>query len=352
MKGQEKMQKKKITISVLSLFFTFIFLFVPCFNLVASATTKDISQMELCPGGMPFGVKISSPGLTIVKFTATSGQNASSAYLAGMREGDIITHINGVRVNTIEDFIKEIDKAGANQISIVAVRNNKELNFSVKPKYSKDDGRYKTGIWVKDSTTGIGTVTFINPENNAFAGLGHAICDSSTGKIIPVSRGTVMDVSINGVIKGKSGAAGELKGAFLSKRIGTLTKNCATGVYGILSSNLASTESKMKICPASEVKEGEAYILSTLDSGKAEKYKIKIYDIDKTNSCIKSFKVKVIDQNLIKKSGGIVQGMSGSPIIQNGRLVGAVTHVLINDPTQGYGIFIENMINEMPQILK
>ena len=346
------MQKNKFKISFVSFLFAFVFLFVPCFTLITSATATSISELELYPGGMPFGVKISSPGLTIVKFTSTTGQNASSAFLAGMREGDIITHINGVKVTTIEDFIKEIDKAGANQINIIALRNNKEISFSVKPKYSRDDGRYKTGIWVKDSTTGIGTVTFINPENNAFAGLGHAICDSNNGKIIPVSRGTVMDVLINGVVKGKSGSAGELKGAFLSKRIGTLTKNCQTGVYGMLSSKITPNTDKMKVCPISEVKDGDAYILSTLDSGDAEKYKIKIFDIDKSNSSVKSFKVKVTDPALIKKSGGIVQGMSGSPVIQNGRIVGAITHVLINDPTQGYGIFIENMLNEMPQILK
>ncbi len=347
------MQRNRFKTSFVSILFVLVFLFVPCFTLGASAIDSgDLSQIELYPGGMAFGVKISSPGLTIVKFTSTSGNNASSAYLAGLREGDIITKVNGVRVTSIEEFIKEIDKAGANQINIVALRNNKEMSFTVKPKYSRDDGRYKTGIWVKDSTTGIGTVTFINPSNNAFAGLGHAICDSASGRIIPVSKGTVMDVCINGVVKGQVGSAGELKGAFLSKRIGTLTKNCNCGVYGLLTDKVAPCEQKMKICPISELKEGDAYIWCTLDQDKPQKFKIKIYDIDKSNSSVKNFKIKVTDPELIKKAGGIVQGMSGSPIIQNGRLVGAVTHVLINDPTQGYGIFIENMLKSMPEILK
>ncbi len=332
-----------------------IFLFVPCFTISANATEykNDLSSIELYPGGMAFGVKISSPGLTIVKFTSKRGNDASSAYLAGLREGDIITKINGIKVNSIESFVKEVDKAGGNTIQIVALRNNKEMTFNVKPKYSSDDGKYKTGIWAKDSTTGIGTITFINPQNNAFGGLGHGICDSANGKIIPVAKGVVMDVSINGVIKGEVGSAGELKGSFLNKRIGVLNKNCSCGVFGVLSSsNVTPSEDKMKICKKEDVKEGDAYIWCTLDGGAPCKYKVKISNIDLSNSNVKNFRVKITDPELLKRAGGIVQGMSGSPIIQDGKIVGAVTHVLINDPTSGYGIFIENMLNSMPEILK
>ena len=340
------MKKTKLKISLLSLFFIAVFIFVPFFS-ITSFASENLSEIELYAGGMPFGVKISSPGLTVVKFSKTRGNDASSAYLAGLREGDIITKINGVKVNSLETFIKEVDKSGASVLSIVALRDNKEIEFKVKPKYSSEDGKYKTGIWVKDSTTGIGTITYINPENNSFGGLGHPICDSSSGKIIQVGKGLVMDVNINGVIKGEVGTAGELRGAFLSKKIGTLTKNCESGVFGYLSTSEinANKQETIKVCPKEEIKEGEAYILSTLEGDTPCKYKIKIYDIDTSNSSTKNFRIKVIDQELIKKAGGIVQGMSGSPIIQNGKIVGAVTHVLINDPTSGYGIFIENMLN-------
>lgn len=345
---------KSKTISIFSLFLAVI-LFVPCFitTSFASENTNDFSNIELYPGGMAFGVKISSPGLTIVKFTSKRGNDISSAYQAGLREGDIITKVNGKKVNSIENFVNEIDKAGSNTIEIVAIRNNQELKFKVKPKYSTEDGKYKTGIWAKDSTTGIGTVTFINPGNNSFGGLGHAICDSSSGRIIPLAKGTVMDVSINGVIKGEVGSAGELKGAFLNKRIGVLNKNCSCGVFGVLSSaSITPKEDKMKICKKEDIKEGDAYIWCTLDEKGPQKYKVKISNIDYSNSSIKNFKVKITDPQLIKTAGGIVQGMSGSPIIQDGKIVGAVTHVLINDPTSGYGIFIENMLNSMPNILK
>ncbi len=342
------MQKSRFNIGLASIALFAIFIFVPFFSITSFASSNDnLSKIELYAGGMPFGVKISSPGLTIVKFSSTKGKDASSAYLAGLREGDIITRVNGVLVNSLETFIKEVDKAGSNIISIVAIRNNKEIEFKVKPKYSTEDGKYKTGIWVKDSTTGIGTVTFINPNDFSFGGLGHPICDSCTGKIIPVGKGLVMNVNINGVLKGEVGSAGELRGTFLSKKIGTLTKNCDSGVFGYLSSTaISSSCEKLPVCPKEEIKEGEAYILCTLDGNKPEKFKIKIYDIDKSNTTSKSFRIKITDPELIKKSGGIVQGMSGSPIIQDGKLVGAVTHVLINDPTSGYGIFIENMLKE------
>ena len=341
------MQKSRLNISLISFAFIAILFFVPLFSITSYANeNKDISEIELYPGGMPFGVKISSPGLTIVKFSATRGHNASSAYLAGLREGDIIIRINGVLVNSIDTFIKEVDKAGANPIEIIAIRNNKEIKFTVKPKYSSEDGKYKTGIWVKDSTTGIGTITYINPKDFSFGGLGHAICDSSNGKVIPVAKGLVMNVNINGVIKGEIGSAGELRGTFLSKKIGTLTKNCTCGVFGYLSANsIPQSCELLKVASKEDIKEGDAYILSTLDGRTPKKYKVQISSIDISNSSAKNFKIKVTDTELINKSGGIVQGMSGSPIIQNGKIIGAVTHVLINDPTSGYGIFIENMLN-------
>lgn len=343
------MQRNKLNKSVISVFLVLILLFAPCFCISINASSyDDISKVELYPGGMPFGVKISSPGLTIVRFTAKKGNDASSAYLAGMREGDIIIKVNDKSINTIEAFLTEVSKCGASTIRIVALRNDKEMTFNVKPKYSPDDGRYKTGIWVKDSTTGIGTITFFDPNNQTFGGLGHAICDSYSGNIVPVTKGHVMDVTINGVVKGTSGAAGELRGEFLPKKIGVLTKNSACGVFGVLSNNtFSSPENKIKACPKNEVKEGNAYIWCTLDGGSPQKYSIKISNIDYSNKNTKNFRIKVTDPELIKKAGGIVQGMSGSPIIQNGRIIGAVTHVLINDPTEGYGIFIENMLNKI-----
>lgn len=308
----------------------------------------NLEKIELFPGGMPFGVKMTTKGLCIVKFAS----NNAPAIKAGLKIGDLIIKVNGKEINSIDDFSKIINKLGNEAIKITVIRDGKELNYNVIPEFSRDEGAYKTGIWVKDSTAGIGTVTFINPENSAFGGLGHGICSTCTGDLVSFTKGTVLDVSINGVIKGRCGAAGELKGCFNAKKLGSLLTNSSQGVFGILSSNsYTSPEDKMKICPKKELKEGEAYIWCTLDNGKPKKYSICISDIDINSTGPKSFKVKITDKELLEKTGGIVQGMSGSPIIQNGRIVGAITHVLINDPTQGYGIFIENMLSSMPKIL-
>lgn len=304
-------------------------------------TEIDIKNTELYVGGMPFGVKIQTKGLQVIKFDNDNAPAKSS----GIKIGDIITKVNENEILTIEDYTKEIDKSCGKEITVTVLRNDKELTFKVKPTYVRDECKYKTGIWVKDSTSGIGTVTFINPENNSFGGLGHGICDNITGKVIPLSRGIVLDVTINGVLKGQIGKAGELKGVFNAKKIGVVNENSTCGIFGYLSSELKSPENKMKLCAKEELNEGDAYIWCTLGDEKPQKYSIQISEICLNNDSTKNFKIKITDKKLLERSGGIVQGMSGSPIIQNGRLVGAVTHVLINNPTEGYGIFIENMIN-------
>lgn len=354
MKGQRKMKNSKKFLGLLSFLIIAIILSLNCFavDYVYNNTKKtedlDLSKIELYPGGMPFGVKIQTKGLQVVKFDDES----SPAKTAGIKLGDIIIRTNNIEINTIEDFTRQVDLNNKNGLIITVLRNNKELNFKVVPTYNQDEGKYKTGIWIKDSTSGIGTITFINPQNNAFGGLGHGICDNASGNVIPLSRGTVLDVKINGVLKGQIGQAGELKGVFNTKKIGTLTENSSCGVFGLLSSKLVSPESKMKLCTKENLKEGDAYIWCTLGDEAPQKYNVQISNICLNNNSTKNFKVKITDKRLLEKSGGIVQGMSGSPIIQNGKIVGAVTHVLVNDPTEGYGIFIENMLNSMPDILK
>ena len=343
------MKKQKFLLCLFSILLVALTFCLPIF--AKEVNSYNINNLKLYVGGMPFGARITSNGLTVVKFSETQGENASSAYIAGIRQGDVITKINNEPINTIEDFVRQINNCNGETLTISVLRNGKHLSFNVVPKYSSDDGKYKTGIWVKDSTSGIGTITFIDPKTNYFGGLGHAICDGITGKAVPLTRGIIMDVSINGVIKGQSGIAGELKGAFEPKKIGTLLKNCECGVFGVLSSSaITSPEKLVSICPKNEVREDEAYIWCTLDESGPQKYKIQIVNVDNTNSKTKNFRIKITDEKLLEKSGGIVQGMSGSPIIQNGKLVGAVTHVLINDPTTGYGIFIENMLSaaQMP----
>lgn len=309
---------------------------------------NDLSDMKLYPGGMPFGVRILSKGLCVIGFSEKDGINDSPAYHSGVRIGDIITKINDKEIVTIEDFTKLINENGNQPAKLTLERGNSTVEITFTPIYHKEDNSYKAGLWLKDSTSGIGTVTFVNPENGIFGGLGHGICEASTGDLVPLSKGIVMDVCINGVKKGVVGTAGELQGSFNLKKIGSLIKNTKSGVFGVLSDKkLSYPEGPLPIAKKEEVKEGDAYIWCTLSDGLPHKYAIQISNIDTSCSSVKNFRVKVVDPLLLSKTGGIVQGMSGSPIIQNGKLIGAVTHVLINDPTSGYGIFIENMLSQI-----
>ena len=196
-------------------------------------------------------------------------------------------------------------------------------------------------------------MTYIVPSTGAFGGLGHGICDGESGTLVSMTRGVVSDVTVSGVQKGVSGKPGELKGYFGAEKTGTLLKNTDCGVFGVFSHiPTCSPMQALPIATPAEVKEGEAYIFCTLDGGKPCKYSVNISQIDRSATGPKCFTVKVTDPALIAKTGGIVQGMSGSPIVQNGKLIGAVTHVLINDPTTGYGIFITNMLAQMPELMK
>ncbi len=305
---------------------------------------KDI---KLYPGGMPFGVKFFTAGVLLVGFCDVDTESGlvNPAYEAGLRLKDIITHVGGKEISGAVELTELVESSGGAPLEIKYTRGEGEFTTTVTPIKSAGDGKYKTGIWVRDSGAGIGTVSFIDPENHYFAGLGHGICDTETGKLLPIERGTVVDVTVSGIKKGVSGTPGEIKGFFSSGKTGTLLGNDDCGVYGILA-DIPKTvpEEPLPITLKHDLKEGDAYIYCTLDDNVITKYSIKISDIDRDAEGGKCFTVKITDPALLEKTGGIIQGMSGSPIIQDGHIVGAVTHVLVGDPTRGYGIFIENML--------
>lgn len=316
----------------------------------------NVENLMLYPGGMPFGVKIRTAGATIIGLSEFCSDNVKQkpAKEAGIKEKDIITKINGLEIGGVKDAVKRIEDCNGENMIITVKRSDTELDLSVIPKKDDSDGKYKIGVWIKDSTAGIGTVTFIVPESYIFGGLGHGICDSENGSLIPVLRGSISDVTISGIIKGECGKPGEIRGSIGEKNIGTLISNTECGAYGVFSEkpDMASRE-PMPVASKGDIKEGPATIISTLENGKTEEYGIEIFDINESSDAMtKNFMVKVTDPRLIEKSGGIVQGMSGSPIIQNGKIIGAVTHVLISDPTIGYGIFIENMLSNAPQAVQ
>lgn len=320
--------------------------------LITPTNAAGTENVKLIPGGMPFGVKIYCEGILVVGIGEVSCQGAavSPAGDAGIMEKDIISAVNGVKIHDAVELTEVVGNSGGEPMEFTVKRGEQELNVTVTPVISEEDGKYKTGMWIRDNTAGIGTVTYIAKEKSRFAGLGHGICDADTGKLLPLYRGTVVNVGINGVIKGEAGAPGELKGYFSSGKIGNLTGNGECGVYGILTEYPAGVENSkwaetpLEAASSNEIIEGDAEILCTIDDSGVKSYKVKISDIDHSGKHVKNFVVTVTDDALLEVTGGIVQGMSGSPVLQNGKIVGAVTHVLVNDPAKGYGIFIENML--------
>ncbi len=321
--------------------------------------TVDVNVIErpmLIPGGSPFGIKMLTDGVVVIGTSDVQGSDGGSccpAEEAGIKIGDVILSMDGNKVAGNSDVQSIIESSGGKPIKVTVRRKNQEYVFSIKPIVSALDGCYKGGLWVRDSSAGIGTVTFFDPQTNAFGGLGHPICDVDTGEILPLAEGDVMGVEISGVSKGKTGLPGELIGSFSSiTPIGSLLSNSDTGVFG----KLGSYETANKAIPMAlrqEVQAGPATILTTLDGDQPKEYDILIEKVDiKSKQETKNMVIKVTDPELLEKAGGIVQGMSGSPIIQNGRLVGAVTHVFVNDPTKGYGIFCENMYNHIDSVEK
>ena len=320
----------------------------------AAQSKRDFSVDEVILGGMPFGIKFSTEGITVIGFSDIDGisKTQNPAYLAGIRAKDVILKVNGKTVSDAEELTRTVEGSEGKEISLTYKRGQIEKTVSITPVYSQSEKKFKTGIWVKDSGAGIGTVTYILKDTNEFGGLGHGICDGDTGELIRMRQGDVLNVTVHAVKKGVAGAPGELKGHFNTKQIGKLYSNTDCGVFGKLTTLPEQSAQTIKIGTRNEIEEGEACLYCTLDDGVRAEYKIEISAINKNASGSKCFVIKVVDPALIEKTGGIVQGMSGSPIVQNGRLVGAVTHVMINDPTVGYGIFIENMLQTMTQYME
>ncbi len=319
----------------------------PLSSLSPSASLKDL---KVHVGGVPFGVKFLTDGIVIVglsEFTS-GGKTVCPAKTAGLLVGDVILKINDTVPESAGSLSELLQKTKSAPLRILYRRGTKQATATLIPVLSDAENRYATGLYVKDSGAGIGTVTFVIPKTYAFGGLGHGICDNHTGELVPMQRGSVVDVTISGVVRGLSGSPGEVKGYFSSGKTGTLLENTHCGVYGVLAALPEKlSEDLVSLGLRDELTEGKAYIYTMLDSDRPQRYEIEISEIRHNSTDNKSFTIRVTDPALIAKTGGIIQGMSGSPIIQNGKLVGAVTHVLINDPTMGYGIFIENMLSEM-----
>ena len=303
----------------------------------------------LVPVGRAVGIKLFSDGVLVVGFSeiSTDHGKAAPAKACGLREGDIITHINSEEVDTIEQVQSVLKQLENDKLSIRCLRGEKQVDLAVQAVWCADDGSYKLGAWIRDSMAGIGTMTFYDPETGTFGALGHGINDVDTAMLMPLQSGGIMKAAVTDVKKGAKGAPGELHGSFDSSGdVGTLWANTGAGVFGTLSDKDFVCGQPMQAAAPSQVKIGPATILCAISGDTVEEFAVEITKVcPADDGDLRDMTLKITDAALLERTGGIVQGMSGSPIIQNGKIVGAVTHVLVNDPTRGYGIFIENMLD-------
>ena len=302
--------------------------------------------------GTPFGVKMFSEGALVVGFsnlnTADGTENPAKA--AGLRLGDRVIRMGQTQTETNDEVKDALEAAEGKAIEVVYVRDGEQRQTALTPVWDSSAGQWRAGMWVRDSSAGVGTMTFVDEQNGVFAGLGHPISDSDTGKSVALRSGEIVPCEIIGCTSGTVGSPGELKGHFLSTHaLGTICINSENGVYG--TTRAAFTGRQVEMAFAQEVVPGDAEIWTTVSGETPQAYRVrieKVSDASQTRNMI----LRVTDKRLLAQTGGIVQGMSGSPILQNGRLVGAVTHVLVNDPTRGYGIFAETMLRQTQMVEK
>lgn len=317
---------------------------------IKTVNVDIVSNKEVVACGNTIGVKLKLQGILVIGISDVdcNGQKIIPVRSSGIKPGNVITRINDKAVGSIDELVNAISNSAGKPIKINYNNGSETAEASVLPVISSDDNEYHIGLWVRDSTAGIGTLTFYDKDTGRFGALGHGITDIDTGTLMSVKSGEIMESNILGVKMGKSGEPGELKGMFTDGlSLGTILNNTNIGIYGKLHSGSMERIAgrTYPIGVRAEIKEGPATILSNIDGKKIEEYKILIQKVSRQNmNGSKGMIIKISDERLLSTTGGIVQGMSGSPIIQNGKIIGAVTHVLVNDPSRGYGIFIEAML--------
>ncbi len=324
---------------------------IPCSLLgmlpLKNVQVETVEDQWVCVSGNPVGLYMETQGVLIVDTGEITNQNGIALEPAAniVQPGDYILEVNGKTVSRKRELIAEIENCQGENVEMVVNRKGEEIPLSLEPVLTQEEN-YKLGIWVRDNTQGIGTMTYVD-EKGRFGALGHGISDTDTGELLDVSGGELYQAQIVSIIRGAQGVPGELSGYIEyedEKKIGTIEKNTDIGIFGQIFSDTQISGEKVKIGYKQEVKKGKAQILMQLE-GKVEHYDIEITDIySSQQDTNKSFQIQVTDPELLAKTGGIVQGMSGSPILQDGKLIGAVTHVFVQDSSKGYGIFIENML--------
>lgn len=318
---------------------------------VKQVNVHVIRKMSVAPSGQPIGIYVSTKGLLVLDTAEIEGKDGMT-YSPGknvLKSGDYILRWNGESVATIQRLNEEIQKSGKKRTSVLIRRGREQIEVAVRPVLATDR-QYKIGVWVREDTQGIGTLTYVT-EQGSFGTLGHGITDADTGALLDLSGGELYRTKILGITKGTSGEPGELQGYInmvATNEIGNIQKNTSLGVFGEMKQKEEANYAGeyLPVAMKQDIQKGKAWIYSNLDGTVPQKYEIEIEKIDMGSNDNKSMVLRITDEKLLALTGGIVQGMSGSPIIQNDHVIGAVTHVLVDDPTRGYGVFIETMLSQ------
>ena len=321
---------------------------------VKQVSVTTYPKLKVIPAGNLIGLKLYTEGVLVIgtsEIKNINGITEKPFENSTIKEGDIIIEIDNKKINSAKDLQNIVNNSKGEKLEIKYLRNNEIYITEIRPTKVSENG-YKLGLWVRDSASGVGTMTFYDPERKKFAALGHGISDSDTGELLNISTGEVVNAKIVSLTKGKKGFPGEIKGNISNeKTIGKINYNTEFGVFGTEDEFIqfnAKYREGIEIALREEIKNGKASMLATLETGEVKEYEVEISDIDLDNNYNnKSFKIKITDNNLLNKSGGIICGMSGAPIIQNNKLIGALTNVLVSDPKIGYGVFSDMMIKEM-----
>ncbi len=302
-------------------------------------------------GGQPFGVKFFNDGVMVIDLESffSEGKYVCPAKEGGLEVNDVIRQVNETEVRTNEDLQRATHNCAGEPIRLTITRGEKELIKTIRPQKNMA-GVYLSGAWVRDSCAGIGTVTYYDPESKCFAALGHGICDNDTQALMPLGSAEVVKANIGSVTKSSTGKAGSLNGYFSDTTLGDLTKNTDCGVFGTISDSVKLEGRQIELAENDEIRTGEAQVYTTVDGENADCYEVRITKLcDFDSSSNENFVIKITDDRLLSECGGIVQGMSGSPLVQDGKLVGAITHVFLNDPEEGYGVTVQNMVSNYQQ---
>lgn len=319
---------------------------------VKDVTVNVIPKTTVIPVGKAIGMKMYTEGVLVVGMSEIEGEKPYQN--SGIEAGDSIVEIDNTKVDNTDDLIECVNNSRGKEVEIRYVSGEEEKVANITP-VKTSDNEYKLGLWVRDAAAGVGTLTFYEPSTKNFASLGHGINDVDTLELLNIANGELVTTDIIDIVKGTDGAPGEIRGSIDGGiTLGNISKNTSFGVYGDIT-NVAgldlSKSKEMEVANRSEIKTGKAEILCELENGKTENYEIEIQKIfTENNENNKSMLIKVTDDRLIEKTGGIIQGMSGSPIIQNGKFIGAVTHVLVNDAKTGYAVFADLMIKQMREV--